>query len=65
MSTLPVHAGHPNPPEGGRLIEPSGCRRKVGSSKSTPRALIAGDLDCVLGVYCATLGGSLVHAEAC
>eukprot|EP00959_Pyramimonas_sp_CCMP1952_P081387 1700536-Pyramimonas_sp.AAC.1 len=36
--TLSAHVGHPSPPEGGLVIEPSGCRGIVGSSRSEPLA---------------------------
>eukprot|EP00959_Pyramimonas_sp_CCMP1952_P058958 1231454-Pyramimonas_sp.AAC.1 len=39
------HAGQPSPPDGGLVIEPSGCRGRLGSSKSHPLALVANAVD--------------------
>eukprot|EP00959_Pyramimonas_sp_CCMP1952_P339706 7114504-Pyramimonas_sp.AAC.1 len=38
--TFSAHARHPNPPEGGLVIDPSGNRGIVGSSKSNPLVLV-------------------------
>eukprot|EP00959_Pyramimonas_sp_CCMP1952_P268464 5613114-Pyramimonas_sp.AAC.1 len=40
MSALPARAGHPRPPEGRLMLDPSGRRKIVGSPKSNPRTFV-------------------------
>eukprot|EP00959_Pyramimonas_sp_CCMP1952_P225300 4711734-Pyramimonas_sp.AAC.1 len=45
MLTLSAHARHPNTPEGGLVVDPSGCRGIVGLSKSCPFTLVTSTVE--------------------